>query len=92
MARAFTPSSFLSFRVPGPQNSDSLRSRRTAGETGRSVRVNEPTVAGMVAPTRRPAFGGSSLYMVLPIPETPEVRFAMTLGVNTFQLPEGLAS
>jgi len=49
--------------------------------------VNEPTVTGMVAPTRRLAFGAGSLYMVLPIPETPEVRFAMTLGINTFQLP-----
>jgi hypothetical protein len=48
--------------------------------------VNEPTVAGMVAPTRRLRFGASSLYMVLPIPETPEVRFAMTLGFNTFQI------
>jgi hypothetical protein len=75
-----------SFLVPGPEEFGlaSIPANSTGDwQVGSS---NEPTVAGMVAPTRTMAFGASSLYMVLPIPESPEVRFALTLGFNTFQL------
>ena len=57
-------------RSPLSRRSDPRLWRRADWQVGSS---NEPTVAGMVAPTRNLA-------------ETPEVRFALTLGFNTFQV------